>query len=316
MSLGSPSAPPSINVEGLIAQQGEENRITSFTPLGDLRFGTVGSSGQFVPGTSGTASFIDLPPESQSLFDIAQATSAELGERGLLQAVSLPSDPLDFSGLPGFSGEIDFSGLGALPGINDFSADATRVEEATFGRLKGLLDPVFEIEDERLRQTLANQGLPIGGEAFEREFDRFNRIQDEALLNASLEAVGAGRAEQSRLFGLASSARSQGLSELLTQENLARGARQQGITEQTTSRGLQFNELAAFLGFGQVSLPQFAPPPPIDVVGPAALAAAQQQNAFNASQQSSSDFLGGLFGLGSSAILGAGKAGGFGKLFG
>ena len=302
MSLGSPSAPPPVDTASLIAQQGEENRITSFTPLGDLRFGTVGSSGQFVPGTSGTASFIDLPPGSQRLLDLGQATSVELGERGLLQAVSLPSDPLDFSGLPGFSSEIDFSGLAGLPGIDDFSADATRVEEATFGRLKGLLDPVFEIEDERLRQTLANQGLPIGGEAFEREFDRFGRIQNEALLNASLEAVGAGRAEQTRLFNLASSARSQGLSELLTQENLARGARQQGITEQTTSRGLQFNELAAFLGFGQVSLPAFPAPAGVDVFAPAALAAAQSQNAFSASQQSSSDFLGGLFGLGASAI--------------
>ena len=46
--------------------------------------------------------------------------------------------------------------------------------------------------------------------------------------------------------------------------------------------------------------------------GPSQSALAQ----FNAQQQSQSDLLSGLFGLGSSGILAAGEAGGFGKLFG
>ena len=178
MSLGSaPKAPPPVDQEALITRQAEENRITQFTPLGDIRFGEIGDEGQFVPGTGGAASFIDLPPESQAIFDVGQATAGELAERGLLQAISLPAEPINFEGLPQFSSEIDFSGLTDLPGIDDFSSDATRVEDATFQRAVGLLNPEFDLQEERLRQTLANQGLPIGSEAFEGEFDRFDRIE-------------------------------------------------------------------------------------------------------------------------------------------
>ncbi len=306
MSLGgSPSPPPPVDQEALIRAQGEENRITQFTPLGDVRFGEVGSQGQFVPGTSGTASFIDLPPESQAIFDLGQATTAELGERGLLQAINLPAEPIDFEGLPGFSSELDFSGLQGLPGVGDFSGDAQRTQEASFQRALGLLNPEFERQQGRLDQQLANQGLPIGSEAFEGEQDRFGRIRNEALLSAARDAIGAGSAEQSRLFGLSTAARSQGLSELLQQENLARGARQQGITELTGQRSSQFAELASLLGLSQPTLPSFNAPAQIDVLGPAALA---QQGALTQQQiaaQSQSDVLGGLFGLGSSALLAA-----------
>ena len=217
----SPSPPPPVDQEALIARQAQENRITQFTPLGDLRFGEVGDQGQFVPGTSGTATFVDLPPESQRIFEAGQATAGELAERGLLQAINLPAEPISFEGLPEFSSELDFSGLAALPGIDDFSADARRVQEASFQNAVGLLSPEFERQEDRLRQTLANQGLPIGSEAFEGEFDRFNEQQNRAISDAAFRSIGAGSAEQSRLFGLSSAARSQGLAELLQQETLA-----------------------------------------------------------------------------------------------
>lgn len=306
MVSSSPSPPPPVDQGALIDKQVEVNRITQFTPLGDLRFGEVGAQGQFIPGTSGTATFVDLPPESQAIFDLGQATTGELAERGLLQAINLPAEPISFEGLPEFSSELDFSGLTALPGVGDFSADATRVEDVTFQRAVGLLNPEFDLQEERLRQTLANQGLPIGSEAFEGEFDRFDRIRDEALTRASFDAVGAGRAEQSRLFGLSTSARATGLAEILQQENLARTARQQGITERGTTRGLQFNELASLLGLSQTQLPAFPAPAAIDVLTPAALQQSAAQAQFRAEQQAQSDTLSGLFGLGSSAILAAG----------
>ena len=294
------SAP--VDQEALITRQAEENRITQFTPLGDLRFGKVGAQGQFVPGTSGTATFVDLPPESQRIFEAGQATAGELAERGLLQAINLPAEPISFEGLPEFSSELDFSGLAALPGIDDFSADARRVQEASFQNAVGLLSPEFERQEDRLRQTLANQGLPIGSEAFEGEFDRFNEQQNRAISDAAFRSIGAGSAEQSRLFGLSTAARSQGLAELLQQETLARGARQQGVAERGQQRGLQFNELASLLGLSQTQLPSFAPPAQIDVLTPAALAQSAEQARFRAQQGSQSAALSGLFGLGSSAI--------------
>ncbi len=316
MGKSSPIRPAPVDQGALIDKQAEVNRVTEFTPLGDRRFGTVGSGGQFVPDTGGAASRVDLSPEALGIFNTGQETTQTLADRGLLQAQGLPAQPISFEGLPEFSSELDFSGLPALQGGGDFSADASRVEDASFQRALGLLNPEFERQEGRLRQTLANQGLPIGGEAFEGEFDRFDRGRNEALNRASLDAVGAGRAEQSRLFGLSKAARGQGLSELLQQEQLARTARQQGVSERTGQRGSQFGELASLLGLSQANLPQFNAPSQIDVLGPAALAQSSELARFNAEQQSQSGLLGGLFGLGGSAITGAGAAGGFRNLFG
>ena len=265
----SPSAPAPVDQAALIKAQAEANRTTQYTPLGDLRFGTVGSGGEFVPGTSGTATFVDLPPEYQNLLNLASGTATELGERGLVQAGNLPAEPIDFSGLPGFTSELDFSGLPALPGldfsgltplpgIDDFSADAERARDASFQQAMGLLNPEFDRQQGRLEQTLANRGLPSGGEAYDDEFDRFDDARNRALQSAAFEAVRAGGAEQSRLFGLASVARGQGfqetlagldtgfrtrqqmLAEALQGIDLSRTGRQQGIQELTGERSLQF----------------------------------------------------------------------------
>ena len=390
MGKSSPSPPPPVDQAALIDKQAEVNRISEFTPLGTNLQGTV-KNGQFKLGTGGAATQVQLTPENQALFDLAQQTAGVLGERGLLQAEGLPGGPIDLSGLPEFQSELDFSslpgllgfdpsqftgipgsidasgftdlpqgfdfsGLTALPGIDDFSEDRARVEQATFQRATGLLNPEFLRQQNRLEQNLANRGLPAGGEAFDDEFGRFEDSRNRALQSAAFQAVQAGGTEQSRLFGLASSARAQQLGEMVQdaaqrfgvrsveyQEALAafnqaiqaRGvefgeaqfgsnlgfqtrqqalaeelqglnlnnvARAQGIDEQSLLRSSQFNELASLLGLSQVQLPQFNAPQPIDVIGPAALAqnSALVQQQIAAQQQS--DFMSGLFGLGSTAI--------------
>ena len=405
MGKDSPSPPPAPaapDPAAIAAAQAKANQISQFTPLGNQLFGKVGEGGTFVEGTGGKATQVQLTPDAQGAFDLEQQIAKLLRERALTQTGFLPSGPLDFSGLPGFTSEldfgalpglpggidfsqfssvpggintsgfgtlpqgIDFAGLTNLPGIDDFSADASRVRDAQFEQALGLLNPEFARAGDRLEQRLANQGLPIGGEAFEGEFTRFERGKDEARRFAAFNAIQAGGAEQSRLFGLATSARGQqvqeqlqdiatkfgtnsaqfqqalaqaqqagllggqqradaltgvnlgfqqrqqGLSEALQQIELARTGRTQGISEEFAQRGNVFNELASLLGTSQVQIPQFAPQAPIDVIGAFGLqqqGQAQQFQAqlaqFNAQQQSNQGFASGLFGLGSSGILGA-----------
>jgi hypothetical protein len=340
----SPSAPTAPDPAALIGAQSEANRITSFTPLGDLRYGEVGSEGQFVPGTGGTATYIDLSPETLTSLNLEQEISRILGTQAAFRAEELPSGNVDFSGLPGFPSTldtsgfpgvpsgIDFSGLTQLPGIGDFSADARRVEDATFQRAMGLLNPEFAQQEERLRQRLANQGIPIEavaasgtgeGGAPLGEFTRFERGRTEALQNAAFDAVRAGRAEQSRLFGLASGARGQqfqeglagidfgfrtrqqALAEALQGIDLSRTGRQQGISEDLTQRSTAFNELMVLLGGQQVQMPQFAAPQPINVLGAEGLAYDASKAQFQAQQQQQNALMSGLFGLGSTGLLAA-----------
>ena len=47
-----------------------------------------------------------------------------------------------------------------------------RVGNAMFERQRSMLDPVFQQQDRSLEQRLANQGLPMGGEAYDGERNR------------------------------------------------------------------------------------------------------------------------------------------------
>lgn len=151
----------------------------------------------------------------------------------------------------------------------DFSADSTRMEQATFERQKGLLDPLFKNRENDLRSMLANKGIMEGSEAWNRDTQDFQRARDEAYNKAALDAVGAGRAEQGRLFGqdIASwgtgATAQQGDINTLQSEIARKQLEQQGYQQQLAGRQSSFNELAALLGGQQVGSPA-----QLDVMGP------------------------------------------------
>jgi hypothetical protein len=105
------------------------------------------------------------------------------------------------------------------PNETDFSADAQRVEQATYDRAMNLLRPQFEMDEERLQQRLVDQGLGNRNAAGSRELDDFSRRKGDVLTNLGLDSVRAGRAEQSRLYGMATDARARAIAEAL-QERL------------------------------------------------------------------------------------------------
>lgn len=61
-----------------------------------------------------------------------------------------------------------------------------------FTQQKKLLDKAFDEDEERLEQRLANQGLPMGGEAFDGEFDNFRQSRADSLERASTNALTEG----------------------------------------------------------------------------------------------------------------------------
>ena len=52
MGKSAPTPPPAPDPNELISAQADANRITQFTPYGNLLFGYVGDQGQFVQGLS------------------------------------------------------------------------------------------------------------------------------------------------------------------------------------------------------------------------------------------------------------------------
>jgi len=66
------------------------------------------------------------------------------------------------------------------------------IANAMYGRQKTMLDPLFEQQSRSLDQKLADQGLPIGSEAYANEQDRQARMQNEAYTGAQQQAVLSG----------------------------------------------------------------------------------------------------------------------------
>lgn len=194
------------------------------TPYGNLSYtGDIGS-----PQRTRTTT---LSPDQQALFNRQTEIANQLTGLAGGRVGQIPTNAFTLEGLP------------QAPGTNDFSGDAQRVEQATFDRTMGLLRPEFDQREAQLRTRLSNQGLPQTGEAYRKAQDRFGQERGNIELNAAQDAVSAGRAEQSRLFGLGTQ------------------ARQQGINERQLERNQAFNELAAFLqGSPALQNPQFGAP--------------------------------------------------------
>jgi hypothetical protein len=194
-----------------------------------------------------------------------------------------------------------------------------------------------------MQNTLANQGITTGSEAWGYDQDSFNRGVNDQRLAALL----SGDQEAQRLFSNAMQMRGQGVNEAISQgnfgnaaqaqqfgqnqqglqnynqaqqANFAQGlasaqfgnqARAQAIQEADYQRNAPLNMLNALRTGNQAQMPTFGnvtagsniAPAPIYQAANDQYAAAMAQ--YNAQQQANSGFLGGLASLGSAGIMAA-----------
>lgn len=226
---------------------------------------------------------INLSEDQQRILDTQEANQIALGNMGtakLGQVQDAYANPYSYSGLP------------EVYGANDLNAARTRAEEAIYSRI----DPQFSRDYEALRTQLANQGIGMGTEAYNREIENFNK----AKTDARMQAVLFGGQEADRLFG----------------QSMAN--RQQSISEYDRQRNAPLNEYAALTGGNQVQNPQFQQYNYSGAQSPnyAQEVQNQYQNQlaqYNADVAGSNSFMNGLFGLGTSLLMpGAGSLFGLG----
>jgi hypothetical protein len=191
-------------------------------------------------GSVGTP--FNLGGTAPSTGDISSA--ADRAEAGMDQ-------PFNYAGLPGSFGTggaesavqtatdaygtpLDYSGAPAAPAAN--AAARQQVIDSVYGQYASRLDPKFSGEMQAMETKLANSGIARGTQAFSGAMDDFYRGRNDAYQTAQNAAIQAGGAEQSRLFGLGTS------------------ARQNAIAEQNYLRALPGAEQGQLLGYqGQLS---------------------------------------------------------------
>ena len=177
------------------AAEAQFNRIDTFSPSGSgTQYGYTDAQGNFVRGTA--------PQGSQAA--VKQTESPfERQIREMLEPASVS-----------LTGRIVDDNIEGMP-------DAARVQDrgtvarSMFDRSFSMLKPAIDQNNDRLLTNLQSRGIPIGGEAFNEAYGAQQRETEDTLSRLAMDAdINAGN-EQTRQFGLDSSARGNAISELM-----------------------------------------------------------------------------------------------------
>ena len=237
------------------------NRVNQYTPYGSLEYKISGEDPYGNPTWSATQS---LAPAQQQLLDYQNRASLGLGqltEKGLGYVSNMLENPFDVSQLP-------------TTGFNPSQS----YQDAFMQRLA----PQIQQGQERLQQQLANQGIQIGSEAYDRAMMQQQQRENDLLAAATTQGFGVGQQ-----------------------------ARQQALTEQAYLRNEPLNTLSAVRTGAQVQGPTFVNPAMqantagADILGATQMGYNAQMGAANAQNAANNAMTQGLFSLGGAALIGA-----------
>lgn len=235
------------------------NRVNQVTPYGNLNYSITGQDPYGNPTWTATQT---LSPAQQQLLDYQNQTSLGLGQlagKGLGYVSNMLETPFDTSRLPS----------------TGFNPSQT-YQEAYMQRLQ----PQIQQTRDALQQQLANKGIDIGSEAYDRAMMQQAQRENDLLLGATTQGFGVGQQ-----------------------------ARQSALQEQAYLRNEPLNTLSAVRTGAQVQGPQFVnSAQQATTAGPDLLGAAQmgynaQMGDFNAKQAAQANLNQGLFSLGGAALM-------------
>jgi hypothetical protein len=235
------------------------NRVNQVTPYGNLDYAITGEDPYGNPTWTATQT---LSPDQQQLLDYQNQTSMGLGKlagQGLGYVEEMLKTPFDTSRLPS-------------TGFNPSQS----YQDAYMQRLA----PQIQQGQEQLQQRLANQGIQIGSEAYDRAMMNQAQRENDLLLGATTQGFGVGQQ-----------------------------ARQSALQEQAYLRNEPLNTLSAVRTGSQVTGPQFVnSAQQATTAGPDLLGAAQMTNnaqmgAYNAQQAGQNSMTSGLMGLAGAGMM-------------
>ena len=318
------------------------NNTNQVTPQGNLSYDVTGNYSWTDPTTGHsyniprfTASQT-LSPQQQAIqgqnegarLNLAEIANAQTGwlQNYLQGGVNYGGAPAGgtadmITGVP--KAQTTFGDAGAITrsyGPQDnFSADRARVEESLYGRM----NPQLAKERGKIEQRLADQGIRYGSQAYQGAMDDYNRQANDMrlgvtqtagqeqhrLMEMAAQQAGFQNAAQQQAFTQAQ-ARGTFANAGLAQQimagqagfNASNAARNQYLQEQYQARNQPMNEIAALLGTGQVTAPNFINTPGSQIANTdfAGIMQANFQNQYanyQTQNQNAQQLMGGLFGL-------------------
>jgi len=235
------------------------NRVNQYTPYGSLEYQMSGQDPYGNPMWKATQS---LAPDQQQLLDIQNKLSigtGQLGQKGLGYVEKMIEQPFDTSKL-----------------VSTGFDPSQSYQDAYMQRLQ----PQIAQGREALDVKLANQGIPVGSEAYNRAMMAQSQRENDLLLGATTQGFGVGQQ-----------------------------ARQQGFNELAYQRNEPINTLNAVRSGAQVQSPTFVNPAMqantagADMLGATQMGYNAQMGAANAQNAANNAMTQGLFSLGGAALM-------------
>lgn len=281
MGKDAPSAPAPPDPAATAQAQGAQNRETALanletsmigqqTPYGQLAYSQTGTTAAGNPQYTATTT---LSPDQQTLLNLQSTGQINLGQLGVSQLGRISdavSQPFSYDGMP------------AAP-TADPAAVAT-LRDQIVSRNKPFMDQQLAA----LQTQLANQGITDqGSQAYQNAMLNYN----QGVNNFNLGADQTAQSEYGTVFG--------------EQQQ----ARQQAIQEAAYARNQPLSEYTAFTSGAAPQMPVFQNTPslaanPSDLTGATYASYQGQLQANQMAAQQAAAGNAGLFGLGSSAIIG------------
>ena len=269
MGKSSPTPPPAPNPNELINAQSNANRITQFTPYGNLLFGSVGDQGQFVqgpvPDDGQAAAFTQETPFQAQLRAATEGTGLGLGNLAFGRVTGRTVIGQNPDGTPIFQDDPDFQNpFRTAPTLSGISA-AQEIDPTQLANLQAFNQNIGT--DVGLPQALSTEGLTAlqsDPEAFRSTieqtlFDRqlgllqpeFTRQREELETNLINRGIPITSDPYNQAVNRLESQQNEQLQRLAQQATLAAGQESDRLVNQARqNRAMEFGERAATGEFG------------------------------------------------------------------
>ena len=184
MGKSSPTPPPVPNPNELINAQADANRITQFTPYGNLLFGSVGDQGQFVQGEvpegGQSAAFTQETPFQAQMRAATEGTGLGLGNTAFGRVTGRTVIGQNPDGTPIFQDDPDFQNpFRTAPTLSGISA-AQDIDPTQLGNLQNFNQNIAS--NVALPTGLSTEGLT----ALQSDPEAFRSNIESTLFNRQL----------------------------------------------------------------------------------------------------------------------------------
>lgn len=269
MGKSSPTPPPAPNPNELINAQSNANRITQFTPYGNLLFGSVGDQGQFVqgpvPDDGQAAAFTQETPFQAQLRAATEGTGLGLGNLAFGRVTGRTVVGQNPDGSPIYQDDPDFQNpFRTAPTLSGISA-AQEIDPTQLANLQAFNQNIGT--DVALPQALSTEGLTAlqsDPEAFRSTIEQtlfnrqlgllqpeFTRQREELETNLINRGIPITSDPYNQAVNRLESQQNEQLQRLAQQATLAAGQESDRLVNQARqNRAMEFGERAATGEFG------------------------------------------------------------------